>query len=191
MHQWNTGNTFFLHFLVKLTGNAAMSLCWPFKRSRRDPDFNLADIFNISDGGSITWYEPLPVETTSDVNVYHTNSTQLLEGATNATLSWNFSLTPDLSFNSLSLEFNDEIIGGVLASGLAGLIDAVTERFNFIWIPKQKATLMIFNVNSNESGTYDCVVNTEQGFDTKAWISKIQVDVVGRPYKLIFLLLFI
>ena len=123
--------------------------------------------------------------------MYHTNSTQLLEGATNATLSWNFSLTQGLSFTSLQLKFNDESIGGVL-SGQARLIEAFTERFNFIWIPNQKATLMIFSVTSNESGTYDCVVTTtSQQFETKVWTSKIQVDVVGKPCKLIILLLFI
>jgi len=112
--------------------------------------------------------------------VYHTKSTQLLEGATNATLSWNFSLTQDLTFTSLNLKFNDESIGGVRVSGQSGLIEAVTERFNFIWIPNQKATLMIFSVTTNESGTYDCVVSTDQGFATKVWTSKVQANVVGK-----------
>jgi len=123
--------------------------------------------------------------------LYHTNSTQLLEGATNATLNWNFSLTSDLSFNSLNLKFNDENMGGVLSSGQAGLIEAFTERFDFIWIPNQKATLRIFNITTDKSGTYDCVVSTYQAFTNKVWTSKIQVDIVGKPCRLLIFSLFI
>jgi len=133
----------------------------------------------LSDGGSITWYEPLPVETIVDVNVYHTNSTQFLEGKINATLSWNFSLTADLSFNTLNLKLNDVTIAGALSSGQHGVLDGFKERFDISWIPNQRVTL-IFNVSTNEDGTYACEVSTTERFVTKVWKSKIQVNVVGK-----------
>jgi len=133
----------------------------------------------FSDGGSITWYEPLPVETIVDVNVYHTNSTQFLEGKINATLSWNFSLTPDLSFNTLNLKLNDVPIAGALSSGQHGVLDGFKERFDVSWFSNQRFTL-IFNVSTNEGGSYSCEVATTEGFVGKVWKSKIQVNVVGK-----------
>jgi len=136
----------------------------------------------FSEGGSITWYEPLPVETIVDVNVYHTNSTQFLEGSNHSTLSWNFSLTPDLSFNALNLKLNDVHIAGALSSGQHGVLDGFKERFDISWFPNQRVTLVIFNVTTNENGIYVCEVSTNEGFVGKVWKSKIQVNVVGKLF---------
>ena len=138
----------------------------------------VCDLF--SDGGSITWYEPLPVETIVDVNVYHTNSTQFLEGKINATLSWNFSLTADVSLNTLNLKLNDVTIAGALSSGQHGVLDGFKERFDISWFPNQRVTLVIFSVTANEKGAYACEVSTTERFVTKVWKSKIQVNVVGK-----------
>jgi len=138
--------------------------------------------YPFSDGGSITWYEPLPVETIVDENVYHTNSTQFLEGSNHSTLSWNFSLTSDLSFSSLNLKLNGVSIAGALSSGQHGVLDGFTERFDISWIPIQRVTLVIFNVTTNEDGTYACEVSTAEGFVVKVWKSKIQVNVVGKLF---------
>ena len=134
----------------------------------------------LSDGGSITWYEPLPLETIVDENVYHTNSTQFLEGSNHSTLSWNFSLTSDLSFGSLKLKLNGVSIAGALWSGQHGVLDGFKKRFDISWIPIQRVTLVIFNVTTNEDGIYACEVSTTEGLVSKVWKSKIEVDVVGK-----------
>jgi len=141
----------------------------------------LWSIARTTNGGSITWYEPLPVETIVDVNVYHTNSTQFLEGASNSTLSWKFSLTPDLSFNTLNLKLNDVPIAGAASSGPHGVLDGFKERFDISWFPTQRVTLVIFSVTANEKGTYACEVSTTEGFVAKVWKSKLQVNVVVPP----------
>ena len=138
---------------------SVISLCLPYSTS----------VFDISDGASVTWYEPLPVETISDHNVDHSNRTQLREGSINASLSWNFSLLEDLSLMSLNLKFNDCPLGGVSPQGQAGIAGAYIERFQFIWIPSERATLIIYNVTTVENGTYCCGVTV---FDSGEFVSR-------------------
>ena len=162
---------------------SVISLCLPYSTA----------VFDISDGASVTWYEPLPVETISDHNVDHSKSTQLREGSINASLSWNFSLSEDLSLISLNLKFNNGFIGGVSPQGQAGIAGAYIERFQFIWIPSKRATLIIYNVTMVDNGTFSCDVTVYDSvdFSSKTWTSKIQVNVVGKPSKFTILSLLI
>ena len=143
-------------------------------------DFDIKFGFDISDGGSVTWYEPLPVETISDHNVDHTaNKVQALEGFPKE-LSWNFSFTSDLSFNSLTIALDGTNVAAAQSSGAAGIQSGFTERFNFSWIPTQEFTLVIFNVTADDNATFTCVLTLAEGIFSNPWESRIQVNVVGK-----------
>ena len=72
---------------------------------------------SLLDGGSITWYEPPPVETTADDNVIRTYNTSLVEGSTNVALNWSFSLTRDLTFGFVHLRFGGVLVATVSQNG--------------------------------------------------------------------------
>jgi len=82
----------------------------------------------------------------------------------------------------IEFKFNDSVIGGVSPQGQPGLASAFTERFKFIWIPSERATLIIFNVTTVENGTFSCVVTAfdSANFASKTWTNKIQVKVFGK-----------
>jgi len=71
----------------------------------------------VSEGaGTITWYEPPPVETTADNTLIRTNSTLFLQGSTNVTLSWNFSVAADLNpFALVEVKFNEVLVIQILS----------------------------------------------------------------------------
>lgn len=137
----------------------------------------------ISGGGSVTWYEPRPVETISDHNIeLIADSRQLLKGSTHVQLSWNFTLTPDLNLLSVVLSINSVTVAAVnLFSGIAGVQLGFEERFNFTWI-SQRATLTIFNVTEDDDGEFVCQLNTFQGLNNKVWKRKMKVEVEGMFY---------
>ena len=135
----------------------------------------------ISDGESVTWYEPPPEETLSDHRLDHKLKTvRLLEGVTDFPLSWNFSFSSDLSFDGLTVAFNGVNVAGVRSSGLAGLVDPSDERYNFSWIAIEKFTLVIVNVTDGDSGMFTCSLDLCQGVSCNDWISAIKVEVVGK-----------
>ena len=117
------------------------------------------------------------------------NKVQALEGLPKV-LSWNFSFTSDLSFNSLTISLGIPGVAGVRSSGQAGVESSFTDRFNFSWIPSQKFTLIIFNVTADDNGTFTCVLTLAKGFSANSWESRIQVNVVGKVYILSFSVLF-
>ena len=145
------------------------------------------NIIIISDGGSVTWYEPLPVETTSDDNIELTaDSRQLLKGSTHVQLSWDFTLTPDLNLNTVILSLNSVKVAAVLvSSATAGVQSGFEGRFNFTWI-SQRATLIIFNVTEDDDGEFSCELSTFQGLVNKVWKRKMKVEVIGMFYFMLF-----
>ena len=145
------------------------------------------DLFSISDGGSVTWYEPPPVEMTSDDNLMLTaDSRQLREGSTDVLLSWNFSLTPDLDLITVFLTLDGVRVATVVpSSGKAAPATGFEERFNATWTP-QRATLIIFNVTEDDDGEFGCTLNTFQGVQNKLWERKMKVEVVGMFYFTLF-----
>ena len=134
---------------------------------------------DILDGDSVTWYEPPPVQTSSDPAVFHTANQQLREGSTNAALNWNFSLTQDLNLIVVTIKFNEVPIATLVPSGPAAPASGYEGRFNVSWI-SQSATLVIFNVTDDDTGLFSCELNTFQGATNKVWKRKIQVKVVGK-----------
>jgi len=79
--------------------------------------------FPLADGASVTWYEPPPVETTSDDSIELTAyRQQLLKGSTNAQMSWSFNLTPDLNLITVVLTLNSVNVATVVPiSGNSGV----------------------------------------------------------------------
>ena len=135
----------------------------------------------ISEGASVTWYEPPPEETLLDHNLDHKLKTvRLLEGVTDSPLSWNFSFSSDLSFDGLTVTFNGVNVAGVRSSGQAGLANPSDQRYNFSWIATEKFTLIISNVTDGDSGMFTCTVDLCQGFACNIWESTIKVEVVGK-----------
>ena len=68
--------------------------CMTFKTEKKCP---------LLDGGSITWFEPPPIETTADINVVRTYSTLLREGSAIDELNKNFGLTQDFFFVTITI----------------------------------------------------------------------------------------
>ena len=142
-------------------------------------------LFYSSDGTSVTWFEPPPVEVISDHNLVHyaSNTTKLPLATTNVPLSWNFSLSSGLLFISLSLKRNGESIGIVPPSGGGEpqIISPFDQRFSLNWIPSEKVTLTIFNVTTDDNGTFACellLFNAASG--SNSWKSIIPVQVLGK-----------
>ena len=136
-----------------------------------------------SDGTSVTWFEPPPVEVISDHNLVHyaSNTTELPLASTNISLSWNFSLSSGLFFISLNLRLNGVGIGGVPPAGVGqpGIISPFKQRFSLNWIPSEKVTLTIFNVTADDNGTFACELNLFKSI-SNVWRSIIPVQVHGK-----------
>ena len=142
-------------------------------------------LFYSSDGTSITWFEPPPVEVISDHNLVHyaSNTTKLPLASTNISLNWNFSLSSGLFFISLNLKRNGETIGLVppTGGGQPRINSPFDQRFSLNWIPSEKVTLTIFNVTSDDNGTFLCelsLFNAASG--TNLWKSIIPVQILGK-----------
>ena len=137
-----------------------------------------------SDGTSITWFKPPPVEVISDDILVHyaSNTTKLPLASTNIPLSWNFSLSSG-SFLSLSLKRNGDTVGVVppAGEGQPGINDGFDQRFSLNWIPSEKVTLTIFNVTADDNGTFLCEVTSFSiASGVKLWKSIIPVQVLGK-----------
>ena len=140
--------------------------------------------FFFTDGGELTWKEPLPIQTVPDNNLTdHYSKTQLREGNTNATLRWHFALT-GLSFDSLLILFQGQAIAGARSSA-QGPQPGYENQYNINWVASQNLVLLfVFNVTTEVEGTFTCRVNAVKGFLTFPFSSNFEVDVVGKVKKL-------
>lgn len=125
------------------------------------------------------WNEPPPKQTIQAGllgPLVHLSRRELHEGTINANLSWQFTLTA-LNFTFLHLRFNRIFFGNIWPLGFSQL--KLKHRFGFDWNHSQSIVrLIIFNVTSEESGTYSCKVGA-QGSLPYQFESNIQVDVVN------------
>ena len=133
----------------------------------------------FSDGGSITWYEPPPLETVTDDAVTFTSFKNLIKGSLNKQLSFNFSLTADLTIVSVTIELDNDAVATYLPVILTPTVESTfVGRFNVSWVPT-KLTLIVLNVSSADKGRYRCEVLTSGG-GVKRWKRIIEVDVFGK-----------
>ncbi|XP_067056911.1 uncharacterized protein [Acropora muricata] len=139
----------------------------------------------LKDGGSLTWEQPLPIQTVQSSNpVDHFSSRQFHEGTINATLNWRFRLN-QLNFGSLVISLNGTHIAGIGSSG-SGSQAGFENEYGIDWNANQKLVkLFIFNVTTEKNGTFTCQVNVDEvtGFVTKNFQlrSAVQVHVVVSP----------
>ena len=137
--------------------------------------------FSISDGVSITWYEPPPVETItspSDIRTVNRNLTKGFE----AQLSWNFSLSAGLTLATVKVELqssNTAVASYVHQFKSVSVANGFQDRFNVTWIPS-KLTLTVFNVATNDEDVFDCNVDVFDGVSLSTWRRRIQAKVVGK-----------
>ena len=126
----------------------------------------------------MTWFEPTPIETTSDPNArLPPVIVQVYEGSS-VTLNWSYSLTLGLSF--VVIKFDGGGIVNIQADGSAGPVnDNFEERFNVSSTPG-RASLLISPVTVGDDKAYGDF--TCELFDSKSniWKRAIQVQVLGR-----------
>ena len=143
--------------------------------------FNCDLKYSPSDGGSVTWYEPSPIRTTSNTaEVLPPGIVQVYEGSS-ATLNWNFSLSVGLGLGFF-IKFNANGIVSIRADGsAAGPIRAeFQKRFSVSTTPKS-ASLSISPVtiaDDKSNGEFSCELNDAYNADT--WKRAIQVQVIGK-----------
>ena len=126
----------------------------------------------------MTWFEPTPIETTSDPNARLPPGTvQVYEGSS-VTLNWSYSLTSGLSLGVI--KFNDDGIVNIQADGSAGPVNAkFQERFS-VSSTLGRASLLISPVT-----VADYKANGEFSFalidsKTNIWKRTILVEVQGK-----------
>ncbi|XP_015751961.1 PREDICTED: fibroblast growth factor receptor homolog 1-like [Acropora digitifera] len=122
--------------------------------------------FPKTDGGSLTWEQPRPIETiqSSNPDQDHLSSRHLFDGTINATLNWQFRLN-QLNFRSLFISLNGTPIGGVGSSG-AGIQAGFENEFGIDWNPSQNLVkLFIFKVTTEKNATFSCQVDVDQSID--------------------------
>ncbi|XP_029186734.2 uncharacterized protein LOC114954356 [Acropora millepora] len=132
-----------------------------------------------AEGESLTWNEPPPKQTVQ-ANLFRPpvrlSSRELHEATINASLIWQFTLTA-LSFTGLHLSFNGIFFGNI--GPLAVLRSKLKHRFGLDWNHNQSIIrLIIFNVTSEETGTYSCKVLAKGLWDYE-FESNVQLDVVN------------
>nr|XP_058943333.1 fibroblast growth factor receptor 3-like isoform X2 [Pocillopora verrucosa] len=129
----------------------------------------------LTDGGSVTWYEPTPVKTTTrPYEVLSPGIVQVLEGSSVA-LNWNYSLP--LGFFMAMIKFNGDGIAMISAGGLVGALNAhFQERFN-VSSTLGRASLFIYNVtvaDDKTNGEFTCELLDSNDI----WKRAIQLEVI-------------
>ena len=140
----------------------------------------------LSDSSGVTWFEPPPVEVITDSTATPTVNRNLTKGL-EENLSWNFSLTADLTLITVTVAFKGLAAGSsfenvatfVQSLGKASLQDGFEDRFNVSWI-NSKITLTVFNVSAENNGEFECRLLLFDGSGTNTWKRNIQVIVLGK-----------
>ncbi|XP_022800745.1 fibroblast growth factor receptor 2-like isoform X1 [Stylophora pistillata] len=132
-------------------------------------------------GTQITWYKPPPVEIArSSSDMFAPKVSQHFNGQA-ASLLWEFSLSQKLSFTSVDIEFNSDLIVRLLPNGGSGGITAAfRNRFSVTWNLPGRVALVISKVtiaDDKVNGAFSCVVATVSDGN---WKRKIQVEVVEQ-----------
>ena len=138
----------------------------------------------LSDGGSITWFEPPPFATVTEPFIISAANKSLIKGSPNEELSCNFSLTADLRIITVSMKFGGRAAVTLVEKRQAPSVDPIfASRLNATWY-LNKLTLILFNVTDAEEGEYRCEV-ISFGRSAQTWVRTIQVSLLGKirsPY---------
>ena len=134
--------------------------------------------YSSSDGAVVTWYEPTPVQTTSNpAEVLIPGKLEVYEGSS-ATLNWNYSLSSTLT--DIQLRFKGVFIVKVLQTGQVGPVNAsFGQRFSVSSTPQSVSLLIskVTTVDDKSIGEFSCELNDLAG---ATWRRAIQVQVVGK-----------
>ena len=134
--------------------------------------------YSPSDGASVTWYEPTPLQTSSNpAEALIPGKLQVYEGSS-ATLNWNYSLSS--MFVSARLQFNGANVVLVLSDGQAGPVNASFRQRVTVKSTQQSISLLISKVTTGEDkskGEFSCELTDVSGVK---WRRAIQVQVVGK-----------
>ena len=151
------------------------------KKKKKESNILYFCFFFSTDGAQVTWNEPLPILTVQQSDsslVFHRNHTRLIEGSTDAALSWHFSLSSDLTLNFVFMKLGTVSIA-VVNGQKQEVLENFRDKYAINWIPNQRITLVIFNVTTEHNATFVCEVIATKSL-TSIWTSHVQVDVVGR-----------
>ena len=134
--------------------------------------------YSPSDGANVIWYEPTPVQTTSNQSeVLIPGKLEVYEGSS-ATLNWSYSLSS--TFASADLQFNGASIVVILSNGKAGPVSASFQERLTVKSTQQSVSLLISKVTTGEDrskGEFICELRDVSG---AKWRRTIQVQVVGK-----------
>ena len=135
-------------------------------------------IYFSSDGAVVTWYEPTPVQTTSNpAEVLIPGKLQVNEGSS-ATLNWNYSLSS--TFVSARLQFNGASIVLILSNGQAGPVNASFRQRFTVKSTQQSVSVLISKVTTGEDRSRGEFIYELSDINGAKWRRGIQVQVVGK-----------
>ena len=131
-----------------------------------------------SDGGSVTWYEPIPIKTTSNpAEVLPPVIVSANEGEP-TTLNWNYSLTLGLVFGNI--KFNNDGIVNIQSDGSVGPMSVKFQRRFSVSSTPGRISLSICPVTAADdkaNGEFSC--SLIDGY-SHTWKRAIQVQVLGK-----------
>ena len=134
--------------------------------------------YSPSDGVSVTWYEPTPVQTSSNpAEALIPGKLHVYEGSS-VTLNWSYSLSS--TFVSARLQFSGADIVIILSNGQAGPVNVSFRQRFTVKSTQQSISLLISKVTSDEDrsrGEFGYELSDASG---AKWRRAIQVQVVGK-----------
>ena len=134
--------------------------------------------YSPSESASVTWYEPTPVQTTSNpAEALIPGKLQVNEGSS-ATLNWNYSLSS--TFALARLQFNGAGIVIILSNGQAGPVNASFRQRFTVKSTQQSVSLLISKVTTGEDSSRGEFIFELSDVSGAKWRRGIQVQVVGK-----------
>ncbi|XP_067030302.1 uncharacterized protein [Acropora muricata] len=139
-------------------------------------------IIRLTDGSSITWFEPPPFEIVTDPATVSEVNKSLIKGSLNEEVNCHFNLTADLSLITVSMKFEGSSIATYVQSQHALSVQPGFEsRFNATWVPN-RLKVILFSVTPADEGEYRCEVLTLAiaSGSAQTWARIIQVSQLEK-----------
>jgi len=129
------------------------------------------------------WTSPPPAYSNQDIR---TDVIQVLRGASQVSLKWNYMKPSSWNVQLLRTEFtvNNDLIGSLIHStGKTSISDWQDYQTRFSISQSEVATLILNNVTGRERATFQCKVVMRNHFSNPWFLStKIFVDVTGKDH---------